>query len=390
MIGDTRLIGLKNVRGRRNTEKEKLQRVKVTNYFHPLENALKESDLQLFEQHLSSQAIEQQQFHNLGFEEMSQCLQNKMPFFQMSPFTAEPHLQLLLSTLQHHHNSRFQAVEIESCVTHESPPDKQHYLSPGPEVVSQADSPENQVSSKAVAPLNGRERRKRKRSSSRPSKNKEEVENQRMTHITVERNRRRQMNDHLDALRSLMPPSFIQRGDQASIIGGAIDFVKELEQLLQSLEAQKKMRIREEEGDYDGKFDPFDLCPQYTRNNNMLDSEKEEGMCDGVEAENIQVIVIQTHVNLKVLSTRRPGQLLRVISALENLRLTILHLNITSMQSSVLYSFNLKIEDECKLGSADDIAAAVHQVFSFIDNARKAQGKNTTEEEEEELHAPIL
>lgn len=54
-----------------------------------------------------------------------------------------------------------------------------------------------------------RERRKRKRT--RPTKNKEEVENQRMTHIAVERNRRRQMNDHLNVLRSLMPTSYIQR-----------------------------------------------------------------------------------------------------------------------------------------------------------------------------------
>ncbi|KAK9134217.1 hypothetical protein Syun_013547 [Stephania yunnanensis] len=83
-------------------------------------------------------------------------------------------------------------------------------------------------------------RRKRRRTKS--CKNKEEVENQRMTHIAVERNRRKQMNDYLSVLRSLMPASYVQRGDQASIIGGAINFVKELEQLLQSLEAQKQMK----------------------------------------------------------------------------------------------------------------------------------------------------
>ena len=58
-------------------------------------------------------------------------------------------------------------------------------------------------------PIVSRERKKRKRA--RPTKNKEEVENQRMTHIAVERNRRRQMNDHLNVLRSLMPASYIQR-----------------------------------------------------------------------------------------------------------------------------------------------------------------------------------
>ena len=51
-------------------------------------------------------------------------------------------------------------------------------------------------------------RRKRRR---RISKNKEEVEQQRMTHIAVERNRRKQMNDYLAVIRSLMPPSYSQR-----------------------------------------------------------------------------------------------------------------------------------------------------------------------------------
>lgn len=52
-----------------------------------------------------------------------------------------------------------------------------------------------------------RKRRRRQRS----CKNKEEAESQRMTHIAVERNRRRLMNDHLAVLRSLMPESYIQR-----------------------------------------------------------------------------------------------------------------------------------------------------------------------------------
>lgn len=51
----------------------------------------------------------------------------------------------------------------------------------------------------------------RKRRRTKSSKNKEEIENQRMTHIAVERNRRRQMNDYLAILRSLMPPSYAQR-----------------------------------------------------------------------------------------------------------------------------------------------------------------------------------
>jgi len=50
-----------------------------------------------------------------------------------------------------------------------------------------------------------------KRRRARARKNQEDIENQRMTHIAVERNRRRQMNDYLAVLRSLMPDSYVQR-----------------------------------------------------------------------------------------------------------------------------------------------------------------------------------
>lgn len=61
------------------------------------------------------------------------------------------------------------------------------------------------------APAESSSGRRKRRRVNRSHKNKEELENQRMTHITVERNRRKQMNDYLNALRSLMPPSYVQR-----------------------------------------------------------------------------------------------------------------------------------------------------------------------------------
>ncbi|KAL0388660.1 UNVERIFIED_CONTAM: Transcription factor MUTE [Sesamum radiatum] len=50
------------------------------------------------------------------------------------------------------------------------------------------------------------------------------------------------MNEHLKVLRSLTPCFYIKRGDQASIIGGVIEFIKELHQVLQSLEAKKRRK----------------------------------------------------------------------------------------------------------------------------------------------------
>ncbi|MED6158642.1 Metal tolerance protein 1 [Stylosanthes scabra] len=198
--------------------------------------------------------------------------------------------------------------------------------------------------------------RKRKRGKESKEKDKEEVENQRMTHIAVERNRRRQMNEHLTVLKSLMHPSYIQKGDHASIIGGAIDFVKELEQLVESLEAQRRMRNKEEE---DGGM-------------KSSSSVSSSGGNEAMKAERwskvggIEVSVIQRHVNLRIQCERRAGLLINAIVALENLRLNILHLNITSSDSSVLYSFSLKIEEDSKLGSANEIAEAVDKTLSFI------------------------
>ncbi|KAE8662436.1 Zinc transporter of isoform 1 [Hibiscus syriacus] len=330
-----------------------------------------------------------------GDEEEAQytifSLKDKMPFLQMlQRFELEPpqlfafktpNFQTLLR-LQHLNNNdpfmetQNQALKLESCVTREaldlhSPVKSEtkndlkknpHFSSSSFDVVS-SEFNQNAVNcSKSVtkSTLVARERRKRKRT--KPVKNKEEVESQRMTHIAVERKRRRQMNDYLNSLRSLMPPSYIQRvyqsnptnifspqltsltslslpcfpflglqGDQASIIGGAIDFVKELEQLVQSMEAQKRMRTTEE------------INNNSSSNNSESKSAIQISQPEVVKGEaEIEVNVVHNHVSLKIQCERRPGQLVQGIVTLESLRLTVLHLNITSLQASVLYSFNLK------------------------------------------------
>jgi hypothetical protein len=125
-------------------------------------------------------------------------MEEKIPFLQMlqcieHPFTTTEPNQFLQSLLQ------IQTLESKSCLTLETNIKRD----PG-----QTDDPEKDPRTENGA-VTVKEKRKRKRT--RAPKNKDEVENQRMTHIAVERNRRRQMNEHLNSLRSLMPPSFLQR-----------------------------------------------------------------------------------------------------------------------------------------------------------------------------------
>ncbi|PIN05124.1 hypothetical protein CDL12_22335 [Handroanthus impetiginosus] len=224
--------------------------------------------------------------------------------------------------------------------------------------------------------------RKKRRRRPKVCKNKEEAETQRMTHIAVERNRRKQMNEHLAVLRSLMPESYVQRGDQASIVGGAIEFVKELEHILQSLEAKKFALLEGSNKDHNNinnnqnsdenkqflgsPFAQFFAYPQFSCSHqnqlgNKYTSQSKAAIAD------IEVTLIETHANIRILSRRRVRQLSKIVASFHSVFLTILHLNVTTLDSLVLYSISAKVEEGCQLNSADDIAGAVHHMLRIIE-----------------------
>ncbi|KAF8027198.1 hypothetical protein BT93_E0188 [Corymbia citriodora subsp. variegata] len=241
----------------------------------------------------------------------------------------------------------------------------------------------------AAAAQQGRKKRKRR---PRVCKNKEEAETQRMTHIAVERNRRKQMNEHLAVLKSLMPESYVQRGDQASIVGGAIEFVKELEHLLQSLEAQKLQLsqhkagqdITNEEADTTNDpnnddsskvpqtpFSQFFMYPQYTWSQAPNKYTAPSTSAAGAAIADIEVTLIETHASLRILSRRNPRQLSRLIAGFHTLHLSILHLNVTTLDPLVLYSISAKVEEGCQLTSVDDIAGAVNHMLGIIEEGNE-------------------
>ncbi|KAG5251022.1 hypothetical protein OIU78_012158 [Salix suchowensis] len=220
------------------------------------------------------------------------------------------------------------------------------------------------------APVTATNRRKRRRTKS--SKNKEEIENQRMTHIAVERNRRKQMNEYLAVLRSLMPPSYVQRGDQASIIGGAINFVKELEHLLQSMGTNKKNKQQPDVNGFSSRpFADFFTFPQISTRATQpsaMEGESVAGQNQWAVGE-IEVTMVESHANLKILSKKRPRQLLKLVVGLQNLRLSVLHLNVITDDQMVLYSVSVKVEEGCHLSTVDEIAAAVNHMLYRVEEA---------------------
>ncbi|CAI0551108.1 unnamed protein product [Linum tenue] len=233
----------------------------------------------------------------------------------------------------------------------------------------------------AVLPRGKKPRRARSR------KNKEEIESQRMTHIAVERNRRKQMNDYLSVLRSLMPDSYVQRGDQASIIGGAINFVKELEQRLQHLGAilHHKEAKRKSTDHQLPPFAEFFTFPQYSSSassrlpplvgensaNNFDSQQISNSKTVGPRVGDVEVTMVESHASVRVRWRKQARQLLRLVAGLQSFRLSVLHLNVTTAaddddRQTVLYSLSLKVEEDCRLNTVDEIATAVYEMLDGI------------------------
>ncbi|CAL1409891.1 unnamed protein product [Linum trigynum] len=240
---------------------------------------------------------------------------------------------------------------------------------------------------------------KKRRRKARVCKNKEEAETQRMTHIAVERNRRKLMNEHLALLRSLMPPSYVQRGDQASIVAGAIEFVKELEHSLNTLQAQKlQLTTTTTTTEIATPFADFFNHGSSTVHNENLQSHhghmmnratiscasssssyNEETMNSNSSTSSsynsngniadVEVTLVESHANLRILwrkEMKAPLQLSKLVCGFHALGLAVLHFSLATVHPFALYSVSAKVEEGCQVSSVEDIAAAVHHMLTLI------------------------
>lgn len=122
-----------------------------------------------------------------------------------------------------------------------------------------------------------------------------------------------------------------------------------MEQLLQCLESQKRRKLNGDD-EYSSLMDIQDPQLLFAPNNNLpLTNENEiEMQEDRAEIKScladVEVKIIGSdNAIIKILSKRRPGQLINTISALQDLQLNIIHTNVTTIEETVLYSFNVKV-----------------------------------------------
>ncbi|XP_072960955.1 transcription factor MUTE-like isoform X2 [Typha angustifolia] len=213
----------------------------------------------------------------------------------------------------------------------------------------------------------GRQRKKTKCSAS--SERAVLGQHNKTTHIAVERSRRKQMNEHLVVLRSLMPNFYVKRGDQASIIGGVVDYIKELQQVLQSLEAKKQRKAYSEVLSPRGAASssprpplspkPLPLSPRLTTSPISPRTPQQRSPYKP----NVKVKFSGSNVVLETVSNRTAGQVVKMAAVLENLELEILHLSINTVDDTMMNCFTIKIGIECKI-SLEELVQEIQQTFS--------------------------
>lgn len=159
--------------------------------------------------------------------------------------------------------------------------------------------------------------------------------------------------------------SLFLQSDKASIIGGVVNYIHELQQILRSLEYKKKSKGSSPKrppsslpmGPIASRsssphnpilhqrpafMSPSDISLTSTSTNESIVNEI-VATSRSVVAE-VEVKFSGPNLLLKTTSRRLPGQAVRIISTLEELELDILDANITALDNeTIIYSFTVKV-----------------------------------------------
>lgn len=164
-------------------------------------------------------------------------------------------------------------------------------------------------------------------------------------------------------------------------MGGAIEFVKELEHLLQSLEAQRLQLLPSNVVNEDSSTTANSkvVQPIVTPLLQFLDSDVSQGHQSSwsqqqtpskftsktkADIADIEVTLIETHANLRIVTQRiSPRQLSKLVAGVQTLQLTILHLTVSTIYPFVLYSISVKV---CKYFSKLSFAHYVMRMYSYF------------------------
>lgn len=119
--------------------------------------------------------------------------------------------------------------------------------------------------------------------------------------------------------------------------------------MLQSIEGHKKTKQQQDHQSINSnstsplaEFFTFPRCSTRATQYNNSENDSMAQNLNWAVAE-IEVTMMDSHANLKILTKKRPRQLLKMVIGFRCLLLSILHLNLTTVDQMVLYSVSVKV-----------------------------------------------
>lgn len=88
-------------------------------------------------------------------------------------------------------------------------------------------------------------------------------------------------------------------------------------------------------------FSEFFSFPQFSAMEGCCSVGEGGTQCSSIA--DIEVTMVDNHANLKIRSKRRPKQVLKMVAGLHSLSLSVLHLNISTMDQIALYCLSVKV-----------------------------------------------
>ncbi|XP_049932240.1 transcription factor ABORTED MICROSPORES isoform X2 [Nymphaea colorata] len=187
--------------------------------------------------------------------------------------------------------------------------------------------------------------------------------------LVAERKRRKKLNDRLYTLRSIVPK--ITKMDRASILGDAIEYVKELQKQVKDLQdeledipdgGQKDSSAPPENqngvfrpGEYEESSNGLRMADQATRlsySTKTTEHPKQNTDCGSTDDKGqqmeVQVEVTQVgehEFSLKIFCENRAGGFSRLMQAMDSLGLEVITVNIITFRGLVLNLFKVEMRD---------------------------------------------